>query len=68
MGSELVRAAYAAFFFDDEKAALVDDPRVRRGANANERMVLVVDAVIRGLGVKDSRDVAKELADAADDL
>ncbi len=41
MGSELVRAAYAAFFFDDEKAALVDDPRVRRGANANERMVLL---------------------------
>ena len=43
---------------DARKAALV----------ANERMVLVVDAVIRGLGVKDSRDVAKELADAADDL
>lgn len=35
---------------------------------ATERMVLVVDAVIRGLGLKDTRAAAKELAEAADDL
>jgi hypothetical protein len=31
-------------------------------------MVLVIDAAIQGTGLKDSRDVAKELADVADDL
>ncbi len=36
--------------------------------SATERMVLVVDAVIRGLGLKDTRAAAKELAEAADDL
>ena len=35
---------------------------------ATERIVLVVDAVVQGQGVKDTRDVAKELADVADDL
>jgi hypothetical protein len=35
---------------------------------ATERFVLVVDAVIRGLGVHDTRDAAKQLADVADDL
>ncbi len=35
---------------------------------ATERMVLVVDAVVRGQGLRDTRDVAKELADVADDL
>ena len=35
---------------------------------ATERIVLVVDAVIQGQGVKDTREVAKELADVADDL
>ena len=35
---------------------------------ATERWVLVVDAVIRGLGVRDTRDAAKQLADVADDL
>jgi hypothetical protein len=35
---------------------------------ATERYVLVVDAIIRGLGVRDSRDAARELADVADDL
>jgi hypothetical protein len=35
---------------------------------ATERMVLVVDAVIRGQGLRDTRDVAKELADVADDV
>lgn len=35
---------------------------------ANERMVLVVDAVVQGLGLRDTRDVARELAEVADDL
>ncbi len=35
---------------------------------ATERIVLVVDAMIQGLGLRDSRDVAKELAEVADDL
>jgi hypothetical protein len=35
---------------------------------ASERLTLVVDAVVRGLGVRDSRDSAKQLADVADDL
>jgi hypothetical protein len=35
---------------------------------ATERAVLVVDAVIQGQGQKDTREVAKELADVADDL
>lgn len=35
---------------------------------ATERMVLVVDAVIRGQGLRDTREVAKELAEVADDL
>ncbi len=35
---------------------------------ATERLVLVVDAVVRGLGQRDSRDSAKQLADVADDL
>ena len=36
--------------------------------SATERYVLVLDAVIRGLGVRDARDSAKQLADVADDL
>jgi predicted aconitase with swiveling domain len=35
---------------------------------ATERIVLVVDAVVSGLGLKDTREVARELADVADDL
>ncbi len=35
---------------------------------ATERMVLVVDAMIRGLGQRDGHDVARQLADVADDL
>ena len=35
---------------------------------ATERWVLVVDAIVRGLGVRDSRDSARQLADVADDL
>ncbi len=36
--------------------------------SATERYVLVVDAIIRGSGVKDTRDAARQLADVADDL
>jgi hypothetical protein len=35
---------------------------------ATERFVLVTDAVLRGLGLHDSRDAARQLADVADDL
>jgi hypothetical protein len=36
--------------------------------NATERFTLVIDAVVRGLGTRDARSSAKELADVADDL
>jgi tetratricopeptide (TPR) repeat protein len=35
---------------------------------ATERMVLVVDAIVQGLGQKDTRAACKKLADVADDL
>src|SRR5262249_13843843 len=35
---------------------------------ATERFVLVTDAVIRGLGIRDTRDASRQLADVADDL
>ncbi len=35
---------------------------------ATERLVLITDAVVRGLGIRDSRASAKLLADVADDL
>lgn len=35
---------------------------------ATERMVLVLDGAIQGLGLRNTRDVARELADVADDL
>jgi len=35
---------------------------------ATERFVLVIDAVIRGLGLRDARESARQLADVADDL
>jgi hypothetical protein len=35
---------------------------------ATERFILVLDAVIRGLGVHDTREAARELADVAEDL
>lgn len=46
-------------------------PSTRARANvvkASERTVLVVDAVIQGLGVRDTRDVAGELAEVAEEL
>ena len=36
--------------------------------HATERLVLVIDSIVRGLGQKDARDTAKQLADVADDL
>jgi hypothetical protein len=35
---------------------------------ASEGLVLVVDAVVRGLSVRDARDAARKLGDVADDL
>ena len=35
---------------------------------ASEKLVLVVDAVVHGLAVRDARDAARQLADVADDL
>jgi hypothetical protein len=35
---------------------------------ANEHAALVIDAIVRGLGVRDSRDSARQLADVADEL
>src|SRR4029077_9082489 len=35
---------------------------------AIERYVLVTDAIVRGLGLKDARGSARQLADVADDL
>lgn len=35
---------------------------------ATERMVLVIDGAIQGLGLRDTRDVARELAEVAEDL
>lgn len=35
---------------------------------ATERFVLVLDAIVRGLGLHDTRESAKQLADVADDL
>jgi hypothetical protein len=35
---------------------------------ANERIVLVLDAAIQGLGLRNTRDVARELAEVADDV
>ena len=35
---------------------------------ATERYVLVTDAIVRGLGLKDARGSARQLADVADDL
>ena len=35
---------------------------------ATEKLVLVTDAVVRGLGQRDTRDAARQLAEVADDL
>lgn len=35
---------------------------------ATERMTLVIDAAIQGLGIRDTHDVARELAEVAEDL
>jgi hypothetical protein len=43
-------------------------PTHAEAVRTTERYALVVDAIIRGLGVHDARDAAKQLADVADDL
>jgi hypothetical protein len=43
-------------------------PSHAAAVRATERFVLVIDAVIRGLGLHDARESAKQLADVADDL
>jgi hypothetical protein len=51
--------------------AEVRDPTAAKHASAvsaTERFVLVVDAVVRGLGIADTRAAARQLADVADDL
>jgi hypothetical protein len=49
--------------------AAAPSPAAHAGVvKATERFVLVVDAVVRGLGVRDARGAAKELAPVAEDL
>jgi hypothetical protein len=54
-------------------ATLAEAKAPATAAHANvikgsEKLVLVVDAVVRGLGVRDARDSARQLADVADEL
>lgn len=52
-------------------AALVRNPSATSHAGvvrATERFVLVVDAVVQGLGMRDTKDVAKRLVEPAEDL
>jgi hypothetical protein len=56
------------------RAAITAETRAPSGpahvaaVKATERFVLVLDAVIRGLGLRDARESARQLADVADDL
>jgi hypothetical protein len=55
----------------DAAANQLRSPSTTARANlvkATERMTLVVDAAIQGLGLRDTRDVAHELAEVAEDL
>lgn len=60
----------------EQKARIAVNEEIRAPSTAShasavkgtERYLLVVDAVVRGLGVRDSRDSAKHLADVAEDL
>lgn len=56
-----------------EKALVIERSRLSAAAHegviqVTEHFVLIVDAVLRGLGVHDARDAARQLADVADDL
>lgn len=52
----------------NEEIAAPSESRHAGAVKGTERYVLVADAVVRGLGVRDSRDAAKSLADVAEDL
>jgi hypothetical protein len=52
----------------DAEAHGLGEPSHAATVKATERIVLVVDAMIRGLGFRDAKDAAKQLADVADDL
>src|SRR5439155_7217708 len=65
----LIRAQY-----EHTRRALADEishPSAKtheEGRKATERLVLVLDAVIRGTGVQDARHSSQRLADVADEL
>jgi hypothetical protein len=52
----------------DAEARGLSAPTHATTVKATERIVLVVDAMIRGLAIRDAKDTAKQLADVADDL
>ena len=65
----MVRARYRKV--KESVASEVRSPSTTAHANvvkATERVVLVIDAITQGLGVRDSKEVAKDLADVADEL
>lgn len=67
--SARLRATERRLLAAERKEAAAKGAEASRGARAaTEQMVLVVDAVVRGLGQRDTRSTAKELADVADDL
>ncbi|MDB4997247.1 MAG: hypothetical protein JWM74_4679, partial [Myxococcaceae bacterium] len=52
----------------DAEARALGAPSHAATVKATERIVLVVDAMVRGLAVRDAKETAKQLADVADDL
>ena len=52
----------------DAEARAPSAARHAETVKATERIVLVVDAILRGLDQRDARDVARQLADVADEL
>lgn len=52
----------------DAEARAAGAPTHAKLVTATEKLVLVVDGVIRGLGQRDAQTSAKQLADVADDL
>ena len=64
-----LRATERRLVAAERKEAVAKGAEARRAARAaTEQMALVVDAVIRGFGQRDTRTASKELADVADDL
>ena len=65
----LLRALARKLRLAEQKELASLAPATRKAAiTANERMVLVLDAILRGLAIKDARRAAKQLADSADEL